>query len=357
MDIPRPLPPIMNVDACGLYCPAGDFYVDPERGVACAIITHPHSDHARRGSDVYICTHATVDLLKLRLGAKISVRSYDYGEVFELGKARVSFHPAGHMLGSAQVRIEAQGQVWVVTGDYKRESDPSCEPFEVVPCDTLVTEATFGTPAFVWKRTQPIGDEIIAWWHANRAAGITSLLLGYSLGKSQRLLAEIGLALGRKELTDAVWIHPSIHEGTEIYRRLGRTLAPTRTINDNDLASIPSRGSLILAPPSAKQSEWMSNLAPVEAAFASGWMQQSGGGYRSEVAKGFVVSDHADWPALLQTIAESGARQVYTFQRGRRGALVRHLKSQGIRADFVEVLRTESRLTKNGLASQLKLKL
>ncbi|HVJ64027.1 MAG TPA: ligase-associated DNA damage response exonuclease [Bdellovibrionota bacterium] len=330
--------PIFELNERGLYCAAGDFYIDPVRGVDRAVVTHAHSDHARRGSGEYFCVLSGEGLLRVRLGKRIRVRTVAYGETFALGSARLSFHPAGHVLGSSQVRVEVNGKVWVVTGDYKRESDPSCEPFEVVPCDVLVTEATFGTPAFCWRRELSIGEEIHTWWRENASRGVTSVVLGYSIGKSQRILAEL-LPWMKAE---PVWIHTTLHEATECYRREGIALAETRVIDDAAIASGELRGSLLLAPPSYAGSEELARqVGPLETAFASGWMSGKGRWQGRAPQKGFVISDHADWPALLRTVEECGAKEVYVMQRG-RGALVRHLRASGLSADSIEALRSKS---------------
>ncbi len=185
-------PPLIAWTDKGLYCQSGDFYIDPHRAVDTAVITHAHSDHARRGSVRYLCTSPSVGLLKSRLGAKIQVEGIPFGQRFRLGSVTVSLHLAGHILGSAQVRVESDdGQIWVASGDYKRDPDPSCEPFEPVPCDTFITEATFGTPKYSWNKDCSHGRDIHAWWKKNAASGFNSLLFGYSLGKAQRILAEL----------------------------------------------------------------------------------------------------------------------------------------------------------------------
>lgn len=315
----------------GLYCPLGDFYIDPKGGVEKAVVTHAHADHAYRGHREYLVAGSSVGVLKARLGGQIKVRGIPFGERFTLGGATLSFHPAGHILGSAQVRIEAAGEVWVVSGDFKREPDPSCEPFSVVPCDTFVTEATFGTPAYVWKRGLPIGQEIHDWWMKNRAAGLQSLLLGYSLGKSQRLLAELKPYAGGER----VWIHPTLAEITECYRAEGIALCDTEVLDEARMREGEvAPGSLIVAPPQVERAGWGERLGPYVSAFASGWQAP---GSRFGDREGFVVSDHADWPALLKTIEETGAQRVYVQHRG-TGALVRELRARLIEAYPVKAL-------------------
>lgn len=336
-----PKTPLIIWTQKGLYCPAGDFYIDPHRAVDVAVITHSHSDHARRGSKKYICVDSGVELLKTRIGKNINVESFSYGQSFDLGKVKVSFHSAGHILGSAQVRVEHNGEVWVASGDYKRDPDPSCDPFESVPCDTFITEATFGTPKFVWKKNLPHGQMIHDWWSTNEKAGLNSILFGYSLGKAQRILAELA-PLAHKP----VLIHSSIDELTECYRRQKRQMANTHLLNEKikDLIFDQKlQGELILAPPSILSEKWADKFGEYRTAFASGWMQ---GGGRRGYDKGFVMSDHADWNDLNQTIRETGAKKVYVQHRD--GALVRHLRRQGIEAWSVDELHIDNFMPKAG---------
>jgi putative mRNA 3-end processing factor len=313
----------------GLYCSAGDFYIDPTRAVEVAIITHAHSDHARKGHGKYICERSGVGLLKARLGQKIFVESYSYRESFYLRGVRVSLHSAGHILGSAQVRIEFGGEVWVASGDYKRDHDPSCEPFENVHCDTFITEATFGTPQFKWPKDLDHGQMIFDWWLRNSEEGYNSVLFGYSLGKAQRILAELA-HLAHKRIV----IHSTIVELTQCYRDEKVELADTV-----ELMSVLQEleGDLILAPPSVLKETWAHRLGKYKTAFASGWMQ-NGRGFGS-YDHGFVMSDHSDWNDLNQTIVESRAKKV--FVQHRNGALIRHLKAQGLEAYPVEKLTYE----------------
>ena len=322
--------PLITWTPKGLYCAAGDFYIDPHRAVDVAVITHAHSDHARRGSKHYYCEHSGVNLLRCRLGDKIKVTAVPYRESFQVGKVKVSFHSAGHILGSAQVRVEYGAEVWVASGDYKRDPDPSCEPFEIVPCDTFITEATFGTPKFAWEKNLEHGRMIHDWWMSNAQAGRNSILFGYSLGKAQRILAELAPFAHAPVL-----IHETIEKLTDCYRLEGRVLAPTHLLKEKLLQTEVLRGELILAPPSILTESWIEKVGSFQTAFASGWMQ--GGGYgRNRYDKGFVMSDHADWNDLNQTIKQTGAKRI--FVQHRDGALVRHLKSLGLEAHPVEKL-------------------
>ncbi len=323
----------------GLYCEAGGFYIDPHRVVDVAVVTHAHSDHARRGSKHYITVDSGIGLLKARIGKKISAEGRRYGERFRLGDVTVSFHSAGHILGSAQVRVEYGSEVWVASGDYKRDPDPSCEPFESVKCDTFITEATFGTPKYRWNKDARHGEDLARFWEETAETGRNAIVFGYSLGKGQRILAEVA----PYAVDHPVLIHRSMVELTECYRAEGRVLAPTRPLDEAiaeaETTGTPLKGELILAPPSVLDESWAKWLGDYRTAFASGWMQTGGWG-RGKYDHGFVMSDHADWNDLNQTIRESGATRV--FVQHRDGALVRHLRSLGIEAYSADDLVPEA---------------
>ena len=332
--------PLISWTPDGLYCAAGGFHLDPHRAVDTAVITHAHSDHARRGSKRYVCVDRGVGLLRTRLGKNIDVRGVPYGNVITLGSTTVSFHSAGHILGSAQVRVQSDDEVWVASGDYKRDPDPSCDPFEIVKCDTFITEATFGTPKYRWEKSRRHGEDIASWWKENSAAGFNSILFGYSLGKAQRILAELA-----PHADKPVWIHPTMAELTECYRAEGIALAETRVLpRTPDSPGIEAfSGELLLAPPSVLDGEWREALGNHRTAFASGWMQgqASGNPFRS-YDRGFVLSDHADWNDLNRTIDDTGASRVFVFHRSESGALVRHLRSRGIEAHAIDALSPEN---------------
>lgn len=311
---------------CGLYCPAGKFYIDPSRAVEHAIITHAHSDHARRGSQNYYCESSGEFLLRERLGQKIKVKTYRYRESFLMGGVRVSFHSAGHILGSSQVRLEYQGEVWVASGDYKRDFDPTCEPFEVVPCDVFITEATFGAPSYQWEKNLDLGLQISEWWKSNRELGINSVLFAYSLGKAQRVLAVLEPFADR-----SIYCHPAATKLTDCYRQQGIQLASTKCLSQVESTRVLN-GELFLVPQSFLKTESASILGPhFKTAFASGWMAGGSRGFRFNYDHGFVMSDHADWNDLVSTILQTQAKTVYVQHRG-HGALVRHLKKLGLKA-------------------------
>ena len=310
----------------GLYCPAGDFHIDPWKPVPRAVITHGHGDHARRGMGMYHTTPGSLPILQWRLGEQ-DYRVHAYGDSFVLGDARVSLHSAGHVLGSAQVRIEVDGEVWVCSGDYKRQPDPTCAPFEVVPCDTFITEATFGLPIYRWPDTSDVVADIAAWRNTCAQQGEAAILYSYALGKAQRVLGEL-LAVD-----DApVWLHGAVDAGVSVYREAGIAMVETHRVADED-TSFDFAGKLIIAPPSAAGSTWMRRFRRAQQGFASGWMRLRGNRRRGNYDRGFVLSDHADWPDLLRTVRETGASRVIATH-GNTDALVRTLNDSGIRTDI-----------------------
>ena len=308
----------------GLYCPAGDFHIDPWRPVPRAVITHGHGDHARIGMGEYHCSQDSLPILRWRLGEQ-AIHAHAYGATFRIGDARVSLHPAGHVLGSAQVRIEAGGEVWVASGDYKRQPDPTCAPFEVVPCDVFITEATFALPVYRWPETTTVARDIVQWREACAERGEAAVLLCYALGKAQRLLAELAVHTDKPAL-----LHGAIANGVDVYRQHGVSMLATRRLTETS----PERdfaGELVLAPPSAAGSTWMRRFRRAQTGFASGWMRIRGNRRRRNHDRGFVVSDHADWPDLLRTVRETGARRIIATH-GNTDAIVRVLNEAGIDA-------------------------
>lgn len=312
----------------GLYCEVGDFYIDPRRAVERAVVTHAHSDHARRGSKHYFCAAPGKGLLARRVGLNARIDEIPYRKELRFGKVRVSFHPAGHILGSAQVRVEHEGEVWVVSGDYKREPDPTCETFETVKCDTFVTEATFGNPKYEWTTTcADVALEILDWWEQNRKRDRNCVVFAYALGKAQRILAELGRHTDRP-----VYVFGEAAELTECYRAAGVNMAPTITL-ETIAPNKKLKGELVVAPHALSRSPWMDRLIMPETAFASGWMSTGAFGMHSRYDRGFVISDHADWPALIQTISETGARRVLVLHGSEGASLIRHLRKRGVDAE------------------------
>ncbi len=308
----------------GLVCSAGGFVIDPWRRADLAIITHAHADHARRGSRRYLAHSDSGSLLRSRLGEDIDLRTVDYGEVLQLGDTRVSLHPAGHVLGSAQVRVEAGGEVWVVTGDYKRDPDPTCAGFEPQPCDVLITEATFALPIYRWPPGDQVAADIFGWWQDNRRDGRPSVLFCYSLGKAQRVLAELA------RLTDrTAYLHGAVDKVTRLYRDAGVAMLATEPVDTRQRRDYA--GDLVIAPPGAGGGTWMRRFRNAATGFCSGWMRVRGNRRRRGYDRGFVLSDHADWPGLLRTIEECRPQRVLTTH-GRDETLVRHLSGLGIDA-------------------------
>jgi putative mRNA 3-end processing factor len=314
----------------GLYCPAGGFHIDPWGPVDRALITHAHGDHARAGSRAYLCTESTKRLLERRLGPESTVETVPYRTAITLGSVRVSFHPAGHILGSAQIRLDGPEGVWVVAGDYKRAADPTCTPFELVPCDVFVTESTFGLPIYRWDPTPAIVADIVDWWDENRSHSRTSVLFCYTIGKVQRILAELAAVTDRP-----AFVHGMMLPAIDVYRDAGVAMLPVSSATEQPRGT-KFGGELVLAPLSARGTTWMRRLGEHSDAFASGLMRVRGVRRQRAFDRGFVLSDHADWPALLQTISETGAGRIYATH-GHAEPLARFLRAAGLDAT---VLRT-----------------
>ena len=315
---------LLTITPAGLYCEAGDFYVDPWRAVDRAVITHAHSDHARSGSASYLCARRGRALLNARIGPA-KIESVEYGEPVAMNGVRVTLHPAGHILGSAQVRIEYRGEVWVVTGDYKTDPDPTCDPFELLNCHTLITECTFGLPVYCWPDPGTVFDSINSWWRQNQEAGKASLLFGYALGKAQRLIGGLDPTIG------PIYTHGAVEKLTTLYRYAGVDLPPTTHVSAENAPADWSR-AMIVAPQSAGGSAWVRRFGPYSTAFASGWMRIRGRRRQRAVDRGFILSDHIDWPALMTVIQQSGAERIIATH-GYTDTVVRYLKERGLRAE------------------------
>lgn len=329
--------PLVEPTPLGLYCPAGDFYVDPRRRAPRAVVTHAHTDHATAGCGGYYTATDGVELLRLRVGRRSVIHGLDYGAPIDFNGVRVSLHPAGHLLGSAQVRIEHAGRVLVVSGDFKTHADPTCRPLEIVPCDEFVTEATFASPAYRWPPAEQVFEEINGWWRANQIARRASVIFAYALGKAQRILAGVDASIG------PIHVHGAVAEFLPVYAAAGVALPATTTVEPQRVR-IQNGRPLVIAPPSTAGSRWLTRLGPSATAMASGWMQtraaagvgSDGAGPRGPAARrgvdrGFVLSDHADWDGLLATIRATGARRV-GVTHGSPHALVRALGEAGLEA-------------------------
>ncbi len=312
----------------GIYCPLADIYIDPWRSVDKALITHGHSDHARKGHGEYVCSPLTLPVLRHRLGTKIRAKALPFGKQMTVNGVRFSLHPAGHIPGSAQVRVEYKGEVWVVTGDYKLHPDPISEPFESVPCHTMITESTFGLPVYQWSDPGIIIQDIHQWWQDCQEKDHLAVIHAYSLGKAQRLIAELDINQG------PIFTHKSIEPINEIFRRAGLHLPPTTMIHEahqyEDL-----KGGILLAPPSALNRDGLPWAGPISDAMASGWMSFRKGRFRRTADRGFALSDHVDWPGLLTAIRESGAERVLVTH-GFSTPFARYLRGIGLDAQAVD---------------------
>ena len=315
---------LLQVTESGLYCPRGDFHVDPWRRVSRAVITHAHADHARGGSDRYLCASAGKTVLRARLGGNATIDTLRYGESLSINGVNVSLHPAGHVLGSAQVRIEHGGVTWVVTGDYKLQADPTCAAFEPVACDVFVTESTFGLPVYRWQEPATVAAEIDAWWRANRDAGRTSVILAYALGKAQRLAAMVDSSIG------PIVAHGAVMKLVEAYRAAGVRLPAIDRVPPR-ARRVGDGRALVIAPPSVQGGSWLRLFGEASVAVASGWMLVRGVRRRRGGDRGFVVSDHADFPGLVAAVEASRARRVLVTH-GFADAFARHLRDRGLDA-------------------------
>jgi len=317
--------PLVELRAEGLYGPAVGFYIDPWAAVDRAVITHAHAVAASAPAGAYLTAKPGNDFLRARLGPEATIESLEYAESRSGGGVRLSFHPAGHILGSAQVRIECGGEIWVVSGHYKLESDPTCVPFEPLHCHTFVTEATFALPIFRWPDAGGVRDAIHAWWRANQQAGSATLLFAHPVGQAQRLLAMLDSFIG------PIYTHENIDPVNMIYARQNIRLAPAIPVGDTG----DWRHALILAPPSAHGSAWARRFGPASTALASGWMRIRGTRRRRSLDRGFVLSDHADWLALLRVIEQTHAERILVTG-GFRGPLTRWLQERGREAQSIE---------------------
>ena len=318
----------------GLYCPPGNFYIDPWRPVDRAIITHAHADHARTGHTHYLAAAPAEGVLRARLG-DIALQPLAYGERVLHNGVTISLHPAGHVLGSAQVRLEHGGQVWVASGDYKVAPDPTCAPFEPVRCDVFITESTFGLPIYRWRDDALIFGDINAWWQANVIAGRASVLSCYSFGKAQRILAGVDASIG------PIVVHGAVEPLNRAYREAGVALPETHAVQD--IAKPDLKRALVLSPPSASAGLWGRRFGDASHAFASGWMQLRGARRRGGYDRGFVLSDHADWPGLMGAIGATGAQRVIVTH-GSVPVMVRYLTEQGLQAEAFETEYGDDRL-------------
>ena len=315
--------PLLVMSPEGLHCPSAGLWIDPWRPVPRAVITHAHADHARPGMDSYLCSTSCAPLLRARLGPEARIETLDYGERRALDGVQLSLHPAGHVRGSSQVRLEGAGGTWVAGGDFRTEADRTAEAFAPVPCDVFISESTFGLPLYRWRPQAEVIAGIARWWEGNAAAGRCSVLAAYSLGKAQRLIA----GLRDHGCTGRIAVHGAMAVVNAAYAEAGVELGAWEPVADGGTYA----GSLVICPPAALGSPWIRRFGDAATAMASGWMQVRGQRRRRHVERGFVLSDHADWPGLLQAIAGSGARRVLVTH-GQVPALVRWLQERGLDA-------------------------
>ncbi|MEM6844111.1 MAG: ligase-associated DNA damage response exonuclease [Bacteroidota bacterium] len=324
--------PLIEFTDRGLYCPPANIYVDPWRPVKNAIVTHAHSDHARWGMKYYLAHHDSESILRLRIGQDISLQTLAYDQSINIAGVKVSLHPAGHIYGSSQVRLEYKGQVWVISGDYKLEDDGFSGQFEPVRCHSFVTESTFGLPIYSWKPQPLVMEEIHQWWQANQSENKASLLIAYSLGKAQRIIHQLDRSIG------SVYLHGAVYNVNNALITGGATLPElpkvTSSVSKDEL-----RKSLIIAPSSALNSPWVNRFKPFSTGVASGWMMVRGAKRRRAADRGFVLSDHADWAGLNEAVEATGADAVYVTH-GFTSVFSRWLREQGRRAYEVETLYT-----------------
>ena len=311
--------PLLEFTDKGIYCARADVYLDPWKPVKKALISHGHSDHSRWGHSRYITHKTNVPIIRHRLG-EIQVTGVDWGEPVRIGGVKFSFHPAGHIIGSSQIRVEHKGEVWVFSGDYKSEDDGLATPYEPVRCHTFITECTFGLPAFSWRPQEEVIEQINAWWAGARSEGRTAVLFAYSLGKAQRILSLLDTSIGE------IYTHGAIENMNEVLRELA-PLPPTSRIT-RETTKKELAGNLVLAPPSAHGSPWIRKMVPFETAAASGWMAFRGARRRRAVDRGFVLSDHCDWEGLLGSIRATGAERVICTH-GYSEIFARYLREQG----------------------------
>ena len=317
----------------GVYCPAGDFFIDPVRPVARAAITHGHADHARQGHGAVLATRETLDIMGLRYGAGFAGAAQAAEAPVTVGGARVSLHPAGHVLGSAQILIEAGGRRAVVSGDYTRTPSPTCAPFRPVPCDLFVTEATFALPVF--RHPAPEAEVARLLDSLARFPERTHLVGAYALGKAQRLIALLRAA----GYDRPVYLHGALTRLTAYHEARGIALGPVAPAT-TDRGRDKLAGEVVLAPPSAFNGNWARRFADPLLAFASGWMQVRARARQRRCELPLVISDHVDWPALLETIDETGASEVWVTH-GREEALVHACTQRGIRARALNMVGYE----------------
>jgi putative mRNA 3-end processing factor len=316
--------PLLHWTPRGLYCAQGDFYIDPIRPVPRALITHAHSDHAHIGMGLYIAQEDSIPILRLRLGERIQTVGLPYGVRRSINGVNISFHPAGHIIGSAQIRVSYQGEVWVASGDYHTLRGGYCASFEPVQCHTFLTESTFGIPTFSWTSEKLVAQDMVAWIQDNAAQGFTSILLCYALGKAQRVAHLL------QHQIEPPFLHYSIQRVHDRLRSVHPTLPIAQPLGKS-LGKIALRGKVILAPPGVLKSQWLKKLPPCKIALVTGWAGGHAKHNQSMIHQTFALSDHADWQGLIDATIATGATQVLV-NHGYTEAFSAHLRTMGLDA-------------------------
>jgi putative mRNA 3-end processing factor len=319
---------LLEFTANGIHCPLADVYLDPWKPVAKALITHGHADHARWGHQQYLCTASAAPVIRHRLNLSDTIQSVAYNQPVHINGVQFSFHPAGHIPGSAQIRVAHKGEIWVFSGDYKLEADGISEPFEPVTCHTFITESTFGLPVYKWKPQQQLFEDINQWWRKNQSEGKVTVVAGYALGKSQRILKNIDPSIGK------IFLHGAIVTITDIFRTQ-RMEFPPATYVTAEMKKKDFEGALVICPPSAIGSPWLQRFEPYSLGIASGWMGLRGARRRRGADRGFVLSDHADWIDLNKAVAATGATRVFVTH-GYAEIFARWLTDKGLDAKEVK---------------------
>jgi putative mRNA 3-end processing factor len=288
----------------GLYCPEGDFYIDPQVPVARAVITHAHADHARPGSQKYLCSDRCLPLAKLRLQHGANIQSLPFGQKISMNKVSVSLLPAGHITGSAQVLLESNGRRALVTGDFKRHADPLTHAYEPAPAHLLVMETTFALPIFAWQNCEHLQESLLHWVARNRAEGYTSVILAYALGKAQQVCHYLA------PLDVPLLAHGSVRRFQAAFSKLGLRLPALESASEEKAKT--NKGAIVVAPPSVQNTSWLDRFRPYRTCFASGWMTIRGNRRRRNVDFGLALSDHADWDGLVSTVNDVQPEIVWT---------------------------------------------
>ncbi len=340
---------MITFDNCGIYCAQAGVYIDPWKPVDKAIITHAHSDHARMGMGSYVAHRQAVPVMKFRLGENIKVQSVEYGEELTVNGVKISLHPAGHIWGSAQVKLEYRGEVWVVSGDYKLQLDGISAPFEPIKCHSFITESTFGLPIYNFPGAEEVHNDINAWWLKNCDEGKNSIISAYALGKAQRVLSHLDTSIGN------IYTHGAVDNINKIYTDTIGPLPYAQRI-DSSVNRKDIKGAMIIAPPSALDTPWMRTLQPYKLGICSGWMQLRGTRRRRNADRGFIMSDHADWAQLNTAIKATGAENIYVTH-GYKSIYAKWLQTNyGLNATEVETLYTGEAIDDNADVAQTETK-